>query len=352
MKKSFKKAIAVLLTMLMVFAISPFSALADTLEFSDSTSINTEDYSFILSLGNDFIANVLEGVSKDKTITVTKGETATVVFNAGEYTSSNYPDVDFSAQATGSYHYGDSNVYCIATDQAFTLTGGDVTATVSGFGAGSTGNGVYGGSYTSAVSTTFEIDTTDIEAGSHDLSLSFKYQMKKGRNIFGSVGSWSTSHEYVGTIDGIKLVVEEAAEPDTTTTALGSSIRVNEKPGLRFGFSTTAAEEEVEEYGFVYAYADKQDLTVEGVGTDGVKQLVATNKINHGDYTTFNLVFVEVPSESFDTQVSARAYVKIDGVYHYSEVKTYSFRQVAEQIIADPSIDSTTKDAVQDLLNA
>lgn len=213
--------------------------------------------------------------------------------NAGEYTSSLYGAVDFAAQTTGSYHYGNANNYCVATDRAFTLTGSDVTATVSGFGAELNQNGKYGGSYTTAISTTFEIDTTDMEAGSHELSLSFKYQMKKGTSIGSRVINWKTSNEYVGTIDGIQLVVEEAAEPDNTTTALGSSIRVNEKPGLRFGFSTTASEDEVEEYGFVYAYADKQDLTVEGVGTDGVKQLVAENKINHGDYTTFNLVFIE-----------------------------------------------------------
>lgn len=340
----------------MVLVVSPLSVFAaDLLEFTDSTSINTENYSFIVGQGDDFVANVLEGVSKDKTITVAKGETATIVLNAGDYTSETYGSVNFADQTTGSYHYGMGNTnsrhYCLATDTAFSVSCADedVTAAVTGFGAESTGNGKYGKDYTSAISTTFTIDTSALEAGVHSLTLSFKYQMKSVTCFNGmELGSWSTNKEYVGSIEGINLVVE-----DEITTAVGGSIRVGDVPGLRFGFETDASNEEVEEYGFVYAYKDTKDLTIDKVGTDGVCKLVAENRITHPEgNTTFNLVFIDVPSSAYNTVVSARSYVVIDGEYHYSEVVSYSFKQIADLVIADPAVDQNTKDAVQKLLDA
>lgn len=239
------------MAVLMLVMSVPFTAsAADPLTLSEDTGINTQWYSNIAYRGDDYIASVFEGVNKDKTIVVNKGETKTLVFNAGSYTSASYGNVDFSAATTGSYHYGDSgnSNYCIATDYPFTLTGEGIgTITVSsGFGSSKTGDGNYGSSSTSAISTTFVIDTANIDAGEYDLSLYFKYQMKKK-----SGWSWRTAYEYAGTIDGFKLIVV-----DDTTTSMGGSIRVG-NAGLRFGFSTTAAADDVSEYGFLYSVSEK-----------------------------------------------------------------------------------------------
>ncbi len=133
---------------------------------------------------------------------------------------------------------------------------------------------------------------------------------------------------------------------------MGGSIRVTDA-GLRFGYSFyDTQKKEVEEYGFVYAAGeqDRNDLTVEQIDGESVLQLVAYNRLTHEDETTtFNLVFTDIPQASYDTEVTARAYVKIDGRYFYSDVTTRSFNQVANAVLADDEIDENTKDALRKL---
>ena len=134
--------------------------------------------------------------------------------------------------------------------------------------------------------------------------------------------------------------------------AMGGSIRVTDA-GLRFGYSFyDTQKKEVEEYGFVYAAGeqDGNDLTVEQIDGESVLQLVAYNRLTHEDETTtFNLVFTDIPQASYDTEVTARAYVKIDGRYFYSDVTTRSFNQVANAVLADDEIDQNTKNTLTKL---
>ena len=133
---------------------------------------------------------------------------------------------------------------------------------------------------------------------------------------------------------------------------MGGSIRVTDA-GLRFGYSFyDTQKKDVEEYGFVYAAGeqDRNDLTVEQIDNESVLQLTAYNRLTHEDETTtFNLVFTDIPRASYDTEVTARAYVKIDGKYFYSDVTTRSFNQVANAVLADDEIDENTKDALRKL---
>ena len=133
---------------------------------------------------------------------------------------------------------------------------------------------------------------------------------------------------------------------------MGGSIRVTDA-GLRFGYSFyDTQKKEVEEYGFVYAAGeqDRNDLTVEQIDNESVLQLVAYNRLTHEDETTtFNLVFTDIPQASYDMEVTARAYVKIDGKYFYSDVTTRSFNQVANAVLADDEIDQNTKNTLTKL---
>lgn len=133
---------------------------------------------------------------------------------------------------------------------------------------------------------------------------------------------------------------------------MGGSIRVTDA-GLRFGYSFyDTQKKEVEEYGFVYAAGeqDRNELTVEQIDNESVLQLTAYNRLTHEDETTtFNLVFTDIPQASYDTEVTARAYVKIDGKYFYSDVTTRSFNQVANAVLADDEIDQNTKNALKAL---
>lgn len=130
---------------------------------------------------------------------------------------------------------------------------------------------------------------------------------------------------------------------------MGGSIRVTDA-GLRFGYSFyDTQKKEVEEYGFVYAAGeqDRNELTVEQIDNESVLQLTAYNRLTHEDETTtFNLVFTDIPQASYDMEVTARAYVKIDGKYFYSDVTTRSFNQVANAVLADDEIDENTKNTL------
>ena len=142
----------------------------------------------------------------------------------------------------------------------------------------------------------------------------------------------------------------------------GRSIRVT-KTGLRFGFSWNEIPE-IEnlasdiKYGFIYHYNydntpyDSSQLTVENIGTDNIKQKTAYNLDHSTEGTTvFNLVFTDIPASNYDTNISVRAYVCIDGMYFYSNSLNGSFEEVSSLVLQDEEIDQNTKNAVEKLLN-
>lgn len=135
--------------------------------------------------------------------------------------------------------------------------------------------------------------------------------------------------------------------------AKGGSIRVTDA-GLRFGYSFyDTQEKDVEEYGFVYTQgvSNNSSLIIENVDNINTYKLIAKNRITHEDNTTtFNLVFTNIPASAYSIDISARAYVKIDGVYYYSDVLQRSFNQVADAVLADDEIDQSTKDLLNKLL--
>ena len=143
----------------------------------------------------------------------------------------------------------------------------------------------------------------------------------------------------------------------------GRSIRVT-KTGLRFGFSWNEIPE-IEnlasdiEYGFIYHYNydnvpyDSSQLTIENIGTDNIKQKTAYNLDHSTEGTTvFNLVFTDIPASNYDTNISVRAYVCIDGMYFYSNSLNGSFEEVSELVLQDNEIDQTTKTLVRNLLQS
>lgn len=138
----------------------------------------------------------------------------------------------------------------------------------------------------------------------------------------------------------------------------GASIRVN-NPGLRFGFdwdefSLLEDIAESVEYGFVYTYSETDNLRIvrkdtTNINTAKIKE--AVNTTVNGKNTSFNLVFTNIPAANYDSIVSVRAYVCIDGMYFYSPIIQRSFSQVANAVIADEDIDDEVKNSVRNLLN-
>lgn len=137
--------------------------------------------------------------------------------------------------------------------------------------------------------------------------------------------------------------------------AKGGSIRVTDA-GLRFGFSFyDTKNKNVEEFGFIYSDSstDNKFLTADNADGKTIYNMSAPNRIRHDDgITTYNLVFTDIPESAYDFNISARAYVKINGKYFYSDILTRSFSQVAQAVLADNDIDSNTKEAIRNLLKS
>lgn len=92
-------------------------------------------------------------------------------------------------------------------------------------------------------------------------------------------------------------------------------------------------------------------LTVDNADGKTIYNMSAPNRIRHDDgVTTYNLVFTDIPESAYDFNISARAYVKINGKYFYSDILTRSFSQVAQSVLADDEIDMNIKTAVYKLL--
>lgn len=239
-----------------------------------------------------------------------------------------------------------SGVYTIDLDKAIELKKGQKFSVVMELDAGENGTV----STYLARSGSLSTDGNAVEITNPNQSFLLRGS-DEWQDLYGIVNNFVG--ERVARIKAFTVTEDKEIEKTYTVDALGGSIRVNETPGLRFGFSYDKTQlngtENIEEYGFLYSYSQTDDLAF---GAAGVRQTVANNRIDHGDYITYNLVFTSMPKSAFEQVLSARAYIKIDGEYYYSDVVQRSFKGVADSVLADSEIDQTTKDKVSNILNS
>lgn len=339
MKKSVK-VMAALMAVVMLVSLVPITALAaDPLNKSVNTVTNAQYYNVNLNNGSngDYISFEYTGVGKDGTMVVEPNTPITITMSDGNGYSStplyeNYPL---------GWHYGtNSTSYCLSTDEIFTMSDGNFNFNVSGFGASKNANNTYAQSGKS-MATTFTLDS-GLPEGTYTFNVSYKFEMKK----WSFTTNWQSKYATTQT-DTITIISK------SYTDAMGGSIRVGSNSGLRFGFETKEDADTIKEYGFLYLYGESDTLTPE---TEGVHKMKAENYITHeegtdSEYTTFNLVFTNVPKSNFDTNITVCSYVVIDGVTHYSQPVTRNFKGVAEAVLADDDVDPATKEAVSAMLN-
>lgn len=155
---------------------------------------------------------------------------------------------------------------------------------------------------------------------------------------------------------------------DSMGESLGGQIRTRDS-GLRFGFifdektlRFDISEYEnlypkiSKEYGFVYTYdevseSEKEANTQVRNGADGTYTLEAAKRNVEGSVSHYNAVFTGIPASHYDSRISARAYICIDGMYFYSPVTTRSFNDVANSIVNDDTMDPNTRSEVYNLIN-
>lgn len=339
MKKTVK-FMATLMAVVMLTSLVPLTALAaDPLNKSVNTVTDAQYYNVNLNNGSggDYISFEYTGVSKDGTMLVEANTPITITMSDGNGYSS-------SAQSSNyplGWHYGtNSTDYCLSTDNVFTMSDGTYNFEVSGFGSEQNANNTYAQSGQS-MKTTFTLNS-GLPAGTYTFNVSYKFEMKK----WSFFTDWQSKYATTQT-DTITIISK------SYTDAMGGSIRVGSNSGLRFGFETKEDADTIKEYGFLYLYGETDTLTPE---TEGVKKLKAENFITHeegteDEYTTFNLVFTNVPKSGFETNITVCSYVVIDGVTHYSQPVTRNFRGVAEEVLADEDVDPATKEAISEMLN-
>ena len=155
---------------------------------------------------------------------------------------------------------------------------------------------------------------------------------------------------------------------DSMGESLGGQIRTRDS-GLRFGFifdektlGFDISEYENlypkinKEYGFVYTYdevseSEQETNTQVRNGADGTYTIEAAKRNVEGSVSHYNAVFTGIPASHYDSRISARAYICIDGMYFYSPVTTRSFNDVANAIVNDDTMDSNTRSEVYNLIN-
>ena len=150
---------------------------------------------------------------------------------------------------------------------------------------------------------------------------------------------------------------------DDIAQSKGAQIRTKDN-GLRFGFAFDENSigfdfkkyAENIEYGFVYTYKSLNGLNDFQKNNslranDSTVYTKSANKRNvEGTVSTYNAVFTGITKDHYNNEITARAYVCIDGMYFYSPVTTRSFAQVANAVVADEEIDQNTKNELKQLL--
>ena len=141
-------------------------------------------------------------------------------------------------------------------------------------------------------------------------------------------------------IDGEFSIIE-------APTILGGSVRLSTPAGLRFQSKVSKGMLELgATFGTLIiprAVLGKNELTVDTAMVENVKQTTwATDIMKENNpaayeegYEYFNAVLTHIPAEHYGTEIVARSYAYIDGVYYYSEEIERSIAQVAAFAIQD-----------------
>lgn len=150
---------------------------------------------------------------------------------------------------------------------------------------------------------------------------------------------------------------------DDIAQSKGAQIRTKDN-GLRFGFAFDENSigfdfkkyAENIEYGFVYTYKSLNGLNDFQKNdslraNDSTVYTKSANKRNvEGTVSTYNAVFTGITKDHYNNEITARAYVNIDGMYFYSPVITRSYSSVANAILNDSTVSEEIKKEIENSL--
>ena len=158
-------------------------------------------------------------------------------------------------------------------------------------------------------------------------------------NVHGGIATCSATIGDVQ-VDGMFTIIE-------APTILGGSVRLSAPAGLRF---QSKVPQTMVDMGGMFgtlviprAVLGDAELTVETALVENIQQTVwatenvqASNPATYEEgYQYFNAVLTDIPEEYYGTEIVARSYMYLDGVYYYSEEVERSLAQVAAYAIQD-----------------
>lgn len=150
---------------------------------------------------------------------------------------------------------------------------------------------------------------------------------------------------------------------DKIAQSMGGQIRTRDN-GLRFGFAFDEKSIGFDfkkyaqsiDYGFVYTFESLDDKNAFQINDylreNNSKVFVkSADKRNvEGTISTYNAVFTGITPSHFADEISARAYICIDGMYFYSPVITRSYSSVANAVLNDSTVSEEIKKEIENSL--
>lgn len=163
-------------------------------------------------------------------------------------------------------------------------------------------------------------------------------------NVYGGT---ATCYATIGNaqVDGSFTIIE-------APTVLGGSVRLSAPAGLRFQSKVPQAMVEMgATFGTLViprAVLGDAELTINTALVENIEQTVwATEIVQENNptayeegYEYFNAVLTDIPADYYGTEIVARSYMYLDGVYYYSAEVERSIAQVAAYAIQDGYTDA------------
>ena len=155
--------------------------------------------------------------------------------------------------------------------------------------------------------------------------------------VAGGVAGWKTANV---SANNSQSAIEE---PTMFAAIQGAQVRKTvDTSGIRFSTIVndewwgTATADKTVEYGYLVAKNATEELTEQNAVKVPAQVLLEVDADEDGttDYLRFNYAITNIPETEYETLVSARSYVTIDGTTQYGETQTRSIAKVAASAFA------------------
>lgn len=194
-------------------------------------------------------------------------------------------------------------------------------------GKDTSGNGLQSSAET-VYTNTISIDDGDNAIITSSKSLVLKYNSASNQLRFRYFGSGQNDIQLYKLHDGIREI-----------NSVNIRFKVNSVNVLKDGLATEGTSVS---YGFLYSKSEKTSVEMEY----GLSEVNAKNCTNFNADGSYSLLLKNIPDNDWDTVITVRAYVCVDGNYYYSNIKVISIKDACTTYINNYSSDPNVQKAM------